>query len=710
MKKMFYVLGIAGIAVVSSCKKDQATNQNEGYLNKISPNGFSFKTSKDVSLNLKLLTNNNQPVSGVVVNVYTTASTDAGDAIFKGVTDADGNLKATVNVDASFTQLILDPNYIGLMHNVKANINNSAITATIGGTAGYSGDIVPDAANNSAASASVMGVLGLNATEIVYPTPYTNTASAVLNNSTYPLNLGRPAYLETTPDVIDNSLLTYINASLPETQSVASKHPEYLTSSATSNINVTATADVWITYVSEGAGYQNSLAYYTYNTGNPPSATTGGTSNNGVDKLTLVFPNASGVGSGGGLKSGDKVKLGTFSAGTTIAFVLLQNAWTGSGVSLTTQKFYSDSRLNPESTDALRKHSVVLYDDVHKLYLFGFEDVNRETTSTNPSGYSSDNDFNDIVFYASANPIAAVSNSGVAQIDKNGDTDGDGVLDVYDAFPNDPTRAYVYYFPSQNGYAQLAFEDNWPNKGDYDMNDLVLNYRYTFVLNAKTQAVTMQGIYNVVASGASFKNGFGVQLPFDASSVKSVTGQRAISNYIQFASNGVEAGQTKAVIIPFDNHEAMLRNPDGSYFINVLNAKDKVQGSADSVLVTFTNPVSVAGLSVSSINPFLISNLRRGYEIHLPGFSPTDKATTAYFGAADDASLISGRSYYTSRENWPWAISFNDTSFKYPLETVKITDAYPHFAEWAAAGGNSFADWYSNLTTGYRVNSNIYNK
>lgn len=710
MKKFIYLLGIAGFAVVSSCKKDQTSGQDESYISKIAPNGFSFKTAKDVSLSLKLLTNDNQPIAGAVVSVYTTAGTTTSDAIYKGVTDASGNLQATLNLDASFTQLILDPGYIGLMHNVKVNINNGAVTATIGGTTGYSGDVVPDAANNSAASTGVMGTLGLSSTDYAYPSPYTNTASAVVNTSTYPANLGRPAYLEATPDVIDNSLLSYSNASLPESQSVVNKHPEYLSSLATSNINVTATADVWVTYVSEGAGNQNSLAYYTYNTNNPPTATSGGTNNNGVDKVTLVFPNASGVGSGGGLKSGDKVKLGTFSAGTTIAFVMLQNAWTGSGVSLNTQKFYTDQNLNPETTVSLKKHSVVLYDDVHKLYLFGFEDSNRQTPSTNPGNYTSDNDFNDLVFYASANPVSAVSNAGVAQIDKNGDSDGDGVLDVYDAFPNDPTRAYVYSFPSATGYAQLAFEDNWPTKGDYDMNDLVVNYRYTFVLNAQAQAVTMQGIYNVVAAGASYHNGFGVQLPFDASTVKSVTGQRTISNYIQFASNGVEAGQTKAVIIPFDNHEAMIHNPDYSYFINVLNAKDKVQGSADSVLVTFVNPVSVAGLSTSSINPFLISNLRRGYEIHLPGYAPTDKATTAFFGAADDASLISGRSYYTSRENWPWAISFNDTSFKYPLETVKITDAYPHFADWASSGGGSFTDWYSNLTTGYRINSNIYSK
>jgi len=712
MKKTFYFLGILGLTAVASCKKDRS-GIDESSINKIAPNGFDYKTSKDVSLDLKLLTNNNQPIAGAVVSIYATSNTAAEAAIFKGVTDASGNLKATVNVATSFSQLIIDPAYVGLMRNVKANITNNAITATIGGSNGYSGDIVPDAINNSTGSAGsstdTLKTLGLFSTDYAYPSPYSSTSDAVLNTSTYPLALGRPKYLETTSDVIDASLLSYVNASLAESKSVVSNHPEYLASSAASNINVTSASDVWITYVSEGASYQSTLAYYTYNTSNPPSRTSGGTFVDGIDKITMVFPNASGIGSGGGLKSGDKVKLGTFSAGTTIAFVLIQNSWTGSGINLNGQKFYSDSRLNPESSSALKKHSVVLYDDVHNLYLFGFEDKNRESSATNPDNSISDNDFNDIVFYATSSPAAGISNTGVVPIDKAGDTDGDGVLDQLDAFPNDPTKAYISYFPSQNTSAQIAFEDNWPSKGDYDLNDLVVNYRYTFVLNASNQLVTLQGDYSVAASGASFHNGFGVQLPVSASSVKSVTGQQAISNYISYASNGVEAGQSKAVIIPFDNHEALIHNPDYAFFINVLNAKDKVQSSTASVLVTFTSPISISGFSVSSINPFLISNLRRGYEIHLPGYAPTDKANSALFGTTDDASLVSGRPYYTTRENWPWAINFNST-FSYPLETIKITDAYPHFSDWAGSNGSSYTDWYSNTASGYRNNSSIYTK
>ena len=661
-------------------------------------------------MNLKLLTSNDVPISGVVVNVYNTSSTAAGTAIFTGVTDKSGTLNAIINVKSSSTQLIVDPNYLGLLSNVKVNINNNSITATIGGKSGYSGDVVPDAINNtpnsSGGTSGGLGTLGAGATDFVYPSPYIATSDAVVNTSTYPSTLGRPKYLETTPDVIDPALLNTVNASLPNAINIGTKHPEYL-SSPVPNIVVTAQSDVYVTYLAETANNQNSLAYYTYPTGNPPTAGAVGTTAGGIDKITMVFPNSSGYGSGGGLNPGDKVKLGNFPAGTTIGFVLLENAWTGSGVNLNANKYYTDASLNPE-TNGANKHAVLIYDSAHQIYIYGFEDRNRQT-SANPYQLA-DNDFNDLVFYATTNPTTALSPVNIPVTDVGGDNDGDGVQNQYDAFPNDPTQAYIYYYPSQTTLAQLVFEDNWPFKGDYDFNDLVVNYRYTLGLNSQGQLVTLQGDYTIAAAGAAYKNGFGVQLPFPASAVKSVTGQKTVSNYIQFASNGVEAGQTNAVIIPFDNHDALVSNPGGAFFINTLNAKDKVQSGVASVLLTLNAPISLNNVSIASLNPFLISNLRRGYEVHLPGYAMTDKGNSALFNTGDDLSLTGGRKSFTSNSNYPWAISFTDTSFQYPLETIAITDAYPHFADWASSNGASFLDWYSNLTTGYRVNSNIYTK
>ncbi|HMG07918.1 MAG TPA: LruC domain-containing protein, partial [Mucilaginibacter sp.] len=364
-------------------------------------------------------------------------------------------------------------------------------------------------------------------------------------------------------------------------------------------------------------------------------------------------------------------------------------------------KFYSNDKFNPESTSAARKHSVMLYDAVHKLFLMGFEDTNRQS--------GSDNDFNDLVVYATANPITAISNDGIPAIDDGGDKDGDGVLDELDAYPNDATKAYICYYPSSSTYAQVAFEDNWPKKGDYDLNDLIVNYRYTFISNAKNQVVSLSGDFVPVAAGASFKNGFGVQLPVAASSVTSVTGQKITSNYITMASNGVESGQSKAVIIPFDNHDNVLKYPDNSYLINTVPTKDKVEGTTTTVTVNFSSPVDQANLTASSFNPFLISNLRRGYEVHLPGYAPTDKVDTKLFNTDDDASVPANGKYYLSKENGPWAISYT-TAILYPIEGANITKAYLHFAEWAASSGTAYTDWYSNPASGYRNTSFLFTK
>lgn len=696
MKNLFTILLVLGVAGLSSCKKDNSNEPTpEVPVEKIAPEGFNFRTSKDVNIDVTLRTNNNQPLPGVVVSIYDPSNTDINASIFKGVTDANGNLKGKVNVPSYLTQLTIDPAYVGLMRYASASIKGTSTTVVIGGDKGFSGDIVPESVTAGVRS-NGLGTNGLLNTDFVYPGSYTSSNAFVS-----PANLGKPVYLESTSDVIDQGLLSYVNASLPEGTPLTTSHPEYLTSSAVQTINVTAKSDVWVTFVSEGAGYRNTLAYYTYQTNNPPTSASGGTLLGGIDKVTYIFPNASALGSGGGLVSGNKVKLGTFDAGTSIGFVLIQDAWTGSGVHAGNTKFYTTDRFNPETTTATRRHSVMLYDDAHKLFLLGFEDINRQN--------GSDNDFNDLVIYATANPITAISKTGVAVIDDGGDTDGDGVLDELDAYPNDATKAYNSYYPSASTYAQVAFEDNWPTKGDYDLNDLVVNYRYSFVSNAKNQVVSMKGEFVPVAAGASFKNGFGVQLPVSASAVSSVTGHKITGTYLQMSSNGTEAGQSKAVIIPFDNQDAVIKNADNSFFINTITTKDKVTGTPVTVNVSFASPVDQANLAVSAFNPFLISNQRRGYEIHLPGYAPTDKVDAKLFGTNDDASAPGSGKYYLSTENWPWAISYN-TAILYPVEEANITKAYLHFAEWAASGGTTFADWYSNTASGYRNTSFIYTK
>jgi len=698
MKKLTPFM-LAALTMLAACKKNSVTPEDGKTVDnvtKIAPDGFNFATTQNINLSLALKAPNGDALRGVVVSIYNPANTGENAAIFKGVTDNSGNLVTTLSIPAGLKQLVIDPAYVGLMRYAKANISGSSVSAVIGGSAGYSGDILPEAVADRSGSTSGLTTLASSSINFAYPSPYSSSSEAIVNTPAVPLSYGVPKYLLSTDDVISASLLKNVNASLPESQPLTKTHPEYLASKATSTLNIVEKSDVWVTFVAEGAGYQNTLAYYTYKTGSAPGK------ESDIKNATIVLPNASANGSGGGLKPGNKVKIGTFEAGTSIGFILIADAWTGKGINTGNTKYYSDAKLNPEKTSEKRKHAVLLFDDVNKVTLVGFEDLDRDG--------SSDDDFNDLVFYASSNPYTAISTDGVPVVDKGGDKDGDGVPDELDAFPDDASKAYVSYYPSANAFANVAFEDNWPKKGDFDLNDVVVKYRYTFVANAKNEVVTIQGDYNVTAVGASFKNGFGVQFPFAASAVKSVDGQKFKDSYITRAANGVEAGQSKAVIIPFDNTDVMINNPDNSYFVNVLNAKDKVtNGATASVLVTLSTPVAQSTLTMAAINPFLISNSRRGYEIHLPGFAPTDKADAKLFGTDDDTSKPASSRYYLSKENLPWAISFAD-NYIYPQEQIKITDAYLHFADWASSGGSLFPDWFTNTGAGYRVTSSLYLK
>jgi len=694
-KTITLLLAIALCFALFSCQKklDQtAAPVSTNAATKIAPDGFTYSTVKNVTVNLSLLTNNNLPLNGVPVTVYTCDNGNVGKTLYTGISSSNGVFTATFSVPASTDTLILDPAYLGLMRNAIALINGTSVNASIGGSAAYGGNVIGAMntltkvetaqikSNSANATMRAMDINGVKTTtKFTYLSPYDGA--------------GRPTKL-VTPDVISAGLLQSINASLPENKRVPDMHPDYLTSDAESNIVVEKDAEVWITFVSEGAGYRNALAFYTYPTGKAPESVSD------ITELTFIFPNASLKGSNGSMLSGDKISLGIFPAGTTIGLAIFSDGWNGRDVGTNGKIFFSNANLNPETKADLKRHTVLLkYTDT---YIIGFEDIFREYVSC-------DQDFNDVLIYASSNPIEAISTNNVRIADTPKDADGDGVSDTYDQFPTDPERAFINYYPAKDSWATIAFEDQWPVSGDYDLNDLVVNYQYSWVSNAKNNIVELFGSFTPIAAGASFKNGFGVQFPFAPSDVKSVTGYKHIADYIKMSGNGTEAGQQKAVIIPFDNYNALINNSDGAYFINTNMNRSKVVGETVNLTLTFASPISSASFGTAPFNPFLISNMRRGYEVHLPGQIPTSLVDATQFGKGVDGSTPSANIYYVTKENYPWALNFTD-NFVYPAETNSIANAYTNFLAWAASSGTSYKDWYSNTGSGYRDSKLLYIK
>ena len=679
-----------GILYLAACKKaDVATptpdpggaTGNAGVDALIALNAsesFNYETANDVTIDITLLAPDNTPIKFVPVSILNKSEEFGGKPYFKNLTDANGKISGTVKLPAYLLQVVVDPKYLGVLRNAVVNIVNNKIECTIGGVNGYTGNVVPDV---------ILGGRPFNNGLIGRPTAAIYSYMGTYNNQ------GKPNYLESANQTISSTFLAEINASLPERLPVPTYHPDYLQSTAITNVNITATTQVKFTFVTEGAGYRNTVAYFKYPTNAPP------TSANDIDTLKIILPNASLVGSSGQLVSGNTVNLGTFTAGTSIGFCLIANGWNGTNVGNGYHKVYTVDAINPQSNTAIKRQSVLLYDNSQKLFLVGMEDIRRDDGGC-------DNDFNDCVFYVKSTVLNAISTVGVKPIDVPIDTDGDGVNDVYDDFPNDAARAYVNYFPSESSMGTVAFEDNWPYLGDYDANDLVVGYRYRVVSNNLNRPIEMNAKYLLKASGATFKNGFGVEFPFAANLVTSATGSLVTNNQVvTLGSNGLETGQTKAVIIPFDDAFTAFNTTTG--FINTYNGITALSRDTISMNLSFTRPLTATEFGTVPFNPFIIINRIRGREAHLPGYLPTQKIDTRFYKTGADNTRPTQNKYFKTTSNLPWGLAFSE-DFAYPVEGKAINLVYTKFPNWIQSNGTTNANWYKDAAN--TVNSFLYRR
>ncbi|MEQ9261851.1 MAG: LruC domain-containing protein, partial [Owenweeksia sp.] len=285
------------------------------------------------------------------------------------------------------------------------------------------------------------------------------------------------------------------------------------------------------------------------------------------------------------------------------------------------------------------------------------------------------------------------------------DTDNDGVADENDLFPNDPLRAGESFYPSSNQMATLAFEDLWPAKGDYDFNDIVLDYRYRLITDADNNVKDIEFYYSLRAIGGTFRNGFGIQLEVAPSVVSGVSRNGNFVSGLTLNANGTEANQAKAVIMVFENGFDVLTN-NGTKTVNTDRSEASSRIDTNDLSITFTNAVAPASLGTFPYNPFIFTNRNRGREVHLSGKEPTDLADVSSFGQVDDDTQGGVGKYYVTEGNLPWAINITQ-HWDYPSEKEDIVQAYLKFANWAQSGGSNFTDWYLN-SPGYRDGNLIY--
>jgi LruC domain-containing protein len=674
---------------LNSCVDDNVSSGD------IKIDNFDFKTTKELKVSVSTLNSENKPIGGVSVEIYTQNPLTAEGLLkenssdflaFKGISSNNGLLECEIAPQTSVDSLSVFVNHIGLPSLKKVKINSNNLSIVVGG--------------KSSASSSKSRANSKTAADL--PDPVKRTNYYVLGSWD---NEGKPSYLWNPDDKIANDFLADVNASLPENKKLSDSHPEYLSSADNGNIELIADAEVWITFVHEGAGYRNAIGYYTHKSDNAPAK------KSEIKDATIIFPNVSYSGAGGSLNSGNKVQLlyldpatnkysKIFPKGTTVAWFFIANSFNGSRFSVDSGlgTLYSDSRFNPETDVNKRKHNVILKDTKRQLLLIGFEDINRER--------GSDEDFNDGVFYSTVTPYTAVKTDDIKSIDTPTDKDGDGVKDLLDEYPDDKTKAFNNYYPSKNSTGTLAFEDLWPSKGDYDFNDLVVDYNFNQITNGENKVVEINAALTVRAVGASLKNGFALQFNTTPSNVKAVSGQSLLNGVFTTNSNGTEQKQSKAVVPIFDDPYKVLNASTAitnTYVGGAYSAPKTL-----NIKIEFITPIALSGFGTAPYNPFLVAGGTRGKEIHLAASEPTDLADKSKFGTGDDDSNLAAQKYYMSDGNLPWAINI-PVQFAYPAEQQNITKAFLLFNKWAESKGTINTDWYLDKA-GYRDTSKLYKK
>lgn len=261
------------------------------------------------------------------------------------------------------------------------------------------------------------------------------------------------------------------------------------------------------------------------------------------------------------------------------------------------------------------------------------------------------------------------------------DTDGDGVADDQDDFPNDASKAYLSYYPT-TGRQTIAFEDMWPVKGDYDFNDMIVNSKMTLIKNASNEWVSAEVSLALDAFGGGIENGLAIQL-VDAN-------KNAMSNL------NISVSGDASLDPDVSNGIIVFSDPDQIRTDYYSNTESGSLATPDTAKFTITFGTNNGANFIPDF--YIFQTLDRSVEVHLPGFAGTSEANTALNNTGDD---VNGT--YQTTNGLPWGMELvlpEGTNFKHPYEKIDMITAYPQFSAWASSNGTTNADWYQTPNLG----------
>ena len=407
--------------------------------------------------------------------------------------------------------------------------------------------------------------------------------------------------------------------------------------------------------------WNSSLGYYYYRYDQAPASLKD-------VKVYAVFPNTQMTWNNGslqaspqGIKEGTAVQLKyfddpeypkgkNFPKGYYIGFILACNAWntyfTGFNSYTLTEGFYASSTKGfSTKVNSGIDVRTAMFKDKNSNIAIAFED------------FMDDQNFTDVVFSLKANP--EITNVPPVDEDLNTTIEKTGVY---------------------------AFEDEWPKAGDYDMNDVLVQYTYQKVFNIfneiLSESFTSKTLYN---KSTVFTNGLGFILSNEgnAQSIEYFIRKENEKDFTVASGADKFTRESNAIILT-DN---VKTNPNAEYKVT-FKYGDKNSNKKQE----------------TSIDAFIYRPSKEGnrLEVHCPMKKPTSKVDTSLFGQYEDCSKPNEGIYYVSNQEniYPFAFYLSNANANDIAELKNfdknekksISEIYPKFIDWAKYGTN--ADWY----------------
>lgn len=434
-------------------------------------------------------------------------------------------------------------------------------------------------------------------------------------------------------------------------------------------------AKVYVSVIYANCIFNNALSYFTYKTDKDFKNISATEKSNleviNIFKYADVYNNAH-TDKKQGLTPGKYVQLlypdgkggysEYFPKGTKIGWILHSNAQNGSlssALDLTKDWFYSTPEWNTADKHGNNRTIFFTTKDSNgeSFNCFGFEDT-----------LNGDGDCNDVLFHVLTDP-------------------SDAVVPPPSIDPEDIEK-------SETIKGVLAFEDNWPKQGDYDLNDVVVKYNSTISYVEKATAsgsgvaygeTTVEKVtdrFSIIHTGAIYNNAFSYKVNIAPSLVKSIKIDGVAYTPVSDGSGFIIdlCPNVKSVIEPM-----VFGTTPKNYTVEM----EFVEGAVkETAFVTQAAPY----------NPFISPAEFPGVEVHLPMYPPTSRAKTSFFGTEDDRSEPDKQLWYVSGINnkYPFAIHLANANdnFVVPAEMEKIYNTYPQYTDWVNSGMTTNKDWY----------------